>query len=343
MKRQTEFARMLRKFLTGYLVDVRGCRPGTVESYGRAFGLFLEYADTELGIPADEFDLGDFTRAAVEGFLEWLEGERGCAPSTRNQRKAALDSFARFLEYEHPEQLPELQSVLAIPLKKAPKPEISYLDSAGTKALLGAVDVLRSDGLRDYAMLSVMCATGVRVSELTSLRARDVSLGEPPTLLVHGKGGKARYVPLASQVVPVLRAYMRGYGLDLPERCEERLFQNHAGGQLTRQGARYILRKYAGRARAEHPEAGIPDDCSPHKLRHTFAMELVEADVDVLHIRDLLGHASVRTTEVYARTYAKRKRNAVEAASKGIVPPEEAKWERDEGLREWLKGLGRRR
>lgn len=343
MKRQTEFARMLRKFLTSHLVDARGCKPGTVESYGRAFCLFLEYADAELGIPADLFELDDFTRGAVVGFLGWLEDARGCAASTRNQRKAALDSFARFLEYEHPECLPELQAVLSIPLKRAPQPEVSYLSGEGTKALLAAVDVGVRDGLRDYAMLSVMCAAGVRVSELTGLRPRDVSLGEPPTVLVHGKGGKARYVPLASQVVPVLRAYMRGYGLDQPERCEEPLFQNHMGGRLTRQGVRYILLKYAERARAEHPEAGIPEDCSPHKLRHTFAMELVEADVDVLHIRDLMGHASVRTTEVYARTYAKRKRDAVEAASKGIVPPEEPRWDNDEGLREWLKNLGRRR
>lgn len=343
MARQTEFARCLRRFLTHHLPSERGCSPGTVDSYRQAFCLLLEYMRSEMGLAADEVGLDDLTRPVVEGFLDWLERERGCAASTRNQRKAAVDSFVRFLEYERPECLPACQQILAIPPKRTATPEIPYLKTDAVSALLGSIDVGRRDGLRDHAMLSVMYATGVRVSELTGLRARDVSLGDPPTMLVRGKGGKSRYVPLVGQVPQVLRTYMRSYGLDLPERNEEPLFQSHVGGRLTRQGVTYILRKHADAARKAHPDVGIPERLSPHGLRHTAAMEMVGAGVDLIYIRDLLGHASVRTTEVYARADSKLKRKAIEAADRAITPPEDPVWEEDEDLREWLISLGRRR
>jgi len=342
MAGRTDFATLLRRFLTHHLPSVRGCSPGTVDSYRQAFCLLLEYLRSEHGLEADEVELDDITRVAVEGFLDWLEA-RGCAASTRNQRKAAIDSFVRFLEYERPECLPECRQILSIPPKRTAQKEIPFLKTEAMRALLGSIDTGRRDGLRDHAMLSVMYATGVRVSELTGLRARDVSLGEPPTLLVHGKGNKARYVPLVGQVTQILRTYMRAYGLDLPERNEEWLFQSHAGQRLTRQGVTYILRKHADTARMEHPESGIPERLSPHGLRHTAAMEMVGAGVDLIYIRDVLGHASVRTTEIYARADSKLRRKAIEAVDRAIVPPENPVWEEDDGLREWLNSLGRRR
>ena len=338
---ETDFALLLRRFLTAHLPSVRGCSPGTVDSYRQAFRLLLEYLDEVAGVPADRVSMADLTKGRVEGFLGWLEAARGNSASTRNQRKAAVDSFVRFAMYERPEPLAQCQSVLSIPQKRAPAPEVSYLKTEGVAALMSKVDVGRRDGLRDFAMLSVMYTTGVRVSEPCGARVRDLSLGEPPTLLVHGKGGRSRYVPVVSKIVPILRDYLRGYGLDLPGRGEEWLFRNHAGAKLTRQGVAYIVRKYGDAARADLPSA-VPADLSPHKLRHTAAMELVGSGVDLIYIRDLLGHASVQTMEAYARADSKMKREAIEAAGRLVVPREEACRDRDEGLRSWLRSFGRK-
>ena len=186
----------------------------------------------------------------------------------------------------------------------------------------------------------LLYTTGVRVSELIQIRVRDISLTEPYTLLVHGKGQKSRYVPLIKTSIPHIKKYLTTKGLDKPERIQDYLFKNHMKEPFTRQGINYLINKYASKAR-EVDSALIPDDLSPHKLRHTVAMELVNAGVDLIYIRDLLGHVSVTTTEVYAKANSMHQRQAIEAASKEIVPPEEAQWDDNHDLKEWLKTFNR--
>ena len=338
--KQTDFAISLNRFLTDYLINKRGCTSRTIDSYRYAFVFLLDYYNEVLHISAENLKLKDLTYENLLGFLDWLQSEKKNSISTRNQRQAALNSFIHFLTYEYPEYLNEYQRILGIPVKKAPQKEISYLKTDGVTALMNGVNLNAANGLRDYVMLILLYTTGIRVSELINIQVKDLSLHEPYTLLVHGKGQKSRFVPILKDSVPILEKYLKHMGYLAPSRSEEWLFINHMKKQFTRQGINYLISKYADKARQESPEL-IPEDMSPHKMRHTTAMELVDSGVDLIYIRDLLGHVSVKTTEIYARADARLKRAAIEAASKELVPPEEAKWDTDADLRTWLKQFNR--
>lgn len=338
--KQTDFAVGLNRFLTDYLVNKRGCTSRTIDSYRYAFVFLLDYYDEVLHISAERLTIRDLTYERLSGFLDWLQSEKKNSVSTRNQRQAAINSFIHYLAYEYPEYISEYQRILGIPVKKAPQKEISYLKTEGVTALMDSIDTGHTNGLRDYVMLMLLYTTGIRVSELINIQVKDISLYEPYTMLIHGKGQKSRYVPVLKDSVPILKEYLKHMGYLAPGKSEEWLFINHMRKQFTRQGINYIIRKYADKARTGAPEL-IPEDMSPHKMRHTTAMELVDSGVDLIYIRDLLGHVSVKTTEVYARADAKLKRAAIEAASKEIVPPEEAKWDNDADLKTWLKQFNR--
>lgn len=340
MKR-TNFAVYLNKYFIDYLPNTCGSTPQTVDSYRYSFILFLTYMQDKHQISADRVDISDLTYENIVSYLSWLQEIRTNGISTRNQRQAALNSFIRFLMYEFPEHLDEYQRILGTPVKKAPQKEISYLKTEGVALLISQVNLKQQNGLRDYVILSLLYTTGIRVSELIQIRIKDLSLQEPFTLLVHGKGQKSRYIPLMRSTIPFIQKYLAQKRYDRTERLDEWLFKNHMNGPFTRQGINYILGKYTKMARKIAPDM-IPVDFSPHKMRHTTAMGLVESGVDLIYIRDLLGHVSVKTTEVYVRSDAMHKRQAIEAASKEIVAPEEAKWDNDSHLKDWLKSFNHR-
>ena len=337
----TDFALYLNRYFTVYLPNESGSTPMTIDSYRYAFILYLTYRQEELHISADRIQISDLTRKNVLLFLEWLQEHRQNGIATRNQRQAVINSFVRFLMYEFPEHLDEYQRILGIPIKKSPQKEISYMKTDGVKLLMKQVDYESSNGLRDYVILSLLYTTGLCVSELINIRVKDLSLHAPYTLLVHGKGHKSRYVPLMGNIIPSIQKYLAQKGYDRQEKLDEWLFKNHMNTQFTRQGINYLVSKYARSARQINPEI-IPKDFSPHKMRHTTAMGLVDSGVDLIYIRDLLGHVSVKTTEVYGKADARRKREAIEAASKEIVPPEEAEWDTNTNLKQWLKTFNRK-
>ncbi len=334
--KSTDFSKYLQRFFTEYMPSINGNSPATVDSYRYTFMQFLEFMNTEKRIRAEKLTIADFTYRNALDFYEWLEESLGNCVATRNMRQAGINSFARYLMYEYPDYISEYQRILAIPSKKAPIKEISYVKADGMKFLLAQTDKNSKTGFRDYTILSILFTTGIRVSELIGIRVKDVMLQEPPTLLVHGKGGKSRYVPIVPQIVPLLNDYLSQNNLLRSERREEYLFLNHMRQPFTRQGINYIVKKYRDAANKKCPNS-IPEDFSPHKIRHSMAMSLLAADVDLIYIRDMLGHSSVRTTEVYARAESQRKRAAIEAASKEIVETEPAQWDNNEGLIEWLK------
>lgn len=337
----TDFALYLNKYFTGYLPNENGSTPMTIDSYRYAFILYLTYMQEKFHISADRVQISDLTHKNVLMFLEWLQEKRQNGIATRNQRQAAINSFVKFLMYEFPDYLDEYQRILGIPIKKAPQKEISYMKSDGVKLLMSQVDVESSGGLRDYVMLSLLYTTGLRASELINIRIKDLSLYEPYTLLLHGKGQKSRYVPLMKNIVPFIHKYLAKEGYDRKEKLDEWLFKNHMNTQFTRQGINYLVGKYVKCARKINSEI-IPKDFSPHKMRHTTAMGLVDSGVDLIYIRDLLGHVSVKTTEVYAKADVRRKREAIEAASKEIVPAGPAEWDNNTDLKQWLKRFNRK-
>lgn len=337
----TDFSLYLSKYFIRYLPNECGSSPQTVDSYRYAFILYLEYMEERCGIKPEKMTIMDYTRESLTGFLEWLEKERNNSPSTRNQRLAAMKGFVHYLKYEFPDYMNEYQKILGIPLKKTEQREISYMKTDGVELLVSKIDRNRTNGLRDYIIILILYTTGIRVTELINIRVKDLSLTEPYTLRIHGKGNKGRYVPLMKTAAVHVCNYLAVMRYDRESKYDEYLFKNHMNSQFTRQGINYILKKYGIKARKENA-ALIPEDLSPHKMRHTAAMELLASGVDLMYIRDLLGHSSIMTTEIYARTDAQLKRKAIEAASKEIVPAEEASWDNDSNLKDWLKSFNKR-
>ena len=273
-------------------------------------------------------------------FLTWIETQRACSVSTRNQRLAAIHAFFRYLQLEEPVHLFLCQQILAIPMKRSASKAIDYLTLDAMKAILEAPDTTCLTGRRDLVLLSLMYDTGARVQEIADLTMTDVRLENPPTVKVTGKGNKSRLVPLMSPTAKLLDQYMSEHNLKSIAHGSYPLFQNRSHTKLTRAGITYILKKYVEEARSIHPEL-IPKVVSPHSFRHSKAMHLLQSGVNLVYIRDLLGHVSIKTTEVYARADSMMKRKALENAYQAISPSEIPTWQQNQELLKWLKDLGR--
>jgi site-specific recombinase XerD len=333
---QTDFALSLKKFFTDYLPNERHCSPQTIDSYRFSFIHLLTYLQEEHHIPVDQVEISDITHQVVRSYLNWLQKNRSNGITTRNQRQVAINSFITFLMYEFPEFLDEYQLILQIPAKSVPKREISYVKADGFQLILDNVNLNEPNGLRDYLILTLMYTTGIRVSEVVEIRVKDLSLSEPFTLRVLGKNQKCRFVPLIQQIVSDLKTYIKQKKYDQLDSVNEFLFKNHLNEQFSRQGIRYIVKKYSKMARKSAPDM-IPTKFSPHTIRHTAAMSMVEDGVDLIQIRDLLGHASVRTIEIYAKTESKGRAESIETYSRENLQTDNIKWKTTTSIKDWLK------
>lgn len=339
---KNDFAKCLRGFFTEYLSAERGVSPNTMRSYGTAFASYLDFMKAKRKVEAEKLTLEHVDRKNVLDYLDWLQADKDSSVSTRNQRLAAIHAFCRYMQYEDVTRLQQWQEILGIKMKKAIKSTMNYLTLDAVKVLLEQIpqDIVR--GRRDLAMLSLLYETGARVQELIDLRPVDVCLTKPCYVTLFGKGRKKRIVPIQDAQVTILRQYMEENHL-LELRMNQRpLFQNGRGGKLTGAGITYILKNYSAMAR-NATENLIPDKISPHSLRHSKAMHLLQAGLNLVYIRDILGHVSIQTTEVYARADSKQKREALEKTYAPILPQTELhkpSWEADPELKRWLKSLG---
>ena len=341
METATDFAKYLTKFFMEYLVGERGASSHTIRSYRDTFTLVLTYMDTVRHIAADRLTLTHFYRETILDFLDWLQKDRRCTNSTRNQRLAALHSFFTYMQYEDVKHLDQWQNILSIKVKKqGKKSSVNYLTVEGIKFLLEQVPVDTRKGRRDLALLALLYDSGARVQELIDLSPSSLNLNNPCYVTILGKGNKKRIVPLQNEQVKLLTAYMKEHHLDNPAYNQWPLFANNRREKLTTSGVTYILNLYAHNARVLKPDL-IPERISPHTLRHSKAMHLLQSGVNLVYIRDVLGHRSIQTTEIYARADSKQKREALEAAYTNIIPVQanESIWEKDSKLREWLKNF----
>ena len=337
MKR-TDFAGYLTEFLTIYLPGLRGLSENTIMSYRDTFRFVLIFAEDVQRIPAEKLSLFHFTAELVEKFLAWLESERSNSISTRNQRLAAIHAFVRFVKLKRPEYLLESQKILAITSKRVAKPCVEYLRPESVKAILSVPDLNNKFGRRDLALLVLLYDCAARVQEVCDLRVGDVRLQKPYTITLTGKGMKTRVAPIMKETADILMHYLSENHLDAPEKKEYPLFCNHQRQKLTRAGVTYILKKYSATAREAN--AIVPDNVSPHMFRHSKAMHLLQAGVNLIYIRDFLGHAHVDTTEVYARADTEMKRAAIEKVSLRI-DEDLPDWTEDMSLMSMLRALSR--
>jgi site-specific recombinase XerD len=299
----------VEKFFREYLPVLRGMSQHTIRSYRDALILFLRFASEHSGRRLEDLDLADFSAEQVGHFLTSLEAERHNGIATRNARLAALHTFARFLATESPEYLAELQRILGVPFKRgARNAPIEYLESVEVATLLQQIDRSTEMGRRDHALFVLMFNTGARVQEVLDLHLSDVRTDPPCQVRLHGKGGKVRLCPIWPSTAGQLK--------ELAQRTPQNaatdgfLFTNRRGGKLTRFGVRYLLNKYIAASAAK---ATTLNDkrIHPHSLRHTTAIHLLKAGVDIATISQWLGHASLNTTMRYARADLDQKRQAL--------------------------------
>ena len=334
----TDFSKYLTDYLTRYLVHERGCSSNTILAYRDTFVLFITFMHQVRNIKAEKLFMKSITKASVVEFLNWLQSERECGDSTRNLRLATLQSFFKYIQYQNPDNLYEYQDIMSVNVKKARKKPLNYLKVDGIKLLLEQPDITTIRGRRDLALLSLMYDTGARVQEMIDLTPSAIHLDKPYTIQITGKGNKTRIVPLLEKQVNILQNYLTEFDLLKHHTRSYPLFFNSRHERLTRAGVTHILLKYADKARKRDPKL-IPERLSCHSVRHTKGMHLLQAGVNLVYIRDILGHVSVQTTEIYARADSKLKREAIEKAYVDVVPKEEPFWENNENLLSWLKSF----
>jgi integrase/recombinase XerD len=295
-------------FLQQRLPIERRASPNTCDSYAYAFRLLFEYANDCIKIPPSQLQLEQLDTPLIVNFLNHLETSRGNGAGSRNIRLAAIKSFMRYMEYRVPSALEQIQRVLAIPAKKTDTRLVRHLTPQEMQSILDAPDPTVRDGIRDRAMLHLCFAGGLRVSELVGLRVEDMMLHPQASVLVHGKGRKERCLPLWKETASAVRAWLSVRGdIRIPE-----LFLNARDDVMTRAGFEYILRKHVRTAEARCPSLSVKR-VSPHVLRHTCALTILQATKDLRKVSLWLGHSSMQTTEIYTRADPSVKLEALES------------------------------
>ena len=329
-------ARALRGFFADHLPRVRGASPHTILSYRDAMALLLRFLAERQERSVVRLAFDDLSPDGVLAFLDHLENDRGNSRSTRNTRLAAIHAFARYAAAGYPEHLELCQRLLAVPFKRVSVPIVSYLETGEVGAMLDAADRTTPAGRRDYTLLLALFNTGARVQEIVGVRPYDLQLVRPLQVRLRGKGRKERFCPLWPETAEALQALITENGVD--GEATEPLFRNHRGQPLTRFGVRYILRKYAHLAVSAAPTLAAKR-VHPHTMRHTAAVHLLRAGVDLVTISHWLGHASVETTNRYATVDLETKRAAIAKAGPIGDGHATAHWRSDDSILEWLESL----
>jgi integrase/recombinase XerD len=327
-------ATLLSTFFLRYLAVERGVSPHTSTSYRDAIKLLLQFSATRCKRSVDQLVIEDLNAPVVLEFLSDLEVSRTNTVRTRNARLAAVQTFFRYIAGQQPSLAALCSPVLAIPAKKALRPVLGYLSEQELGHLLAQVDRSTRHGERDYVLLSVLYDTGARVQELLDLKPCDFHLDAPPFVRLRGKGRRERLCPLLPQSAQLVRKFLATNGRRIDG--QEPLYQNGRGTRLGRHGARYILLKYLRQAAISMPSLGRPT-ISPHTLRHTKGMHLLQSGVPLVMVKDFLGHVDMKSTEVYVQADLDMKRKALESAT-GPRPTQSAE-ALPSGLIEWLESL----
>ena len=333
----TDFSIHVTTFLTHYLAAQRNVSPNTIKAYRDVFTLLLRFCRDVQGIAPERLRLEQIDVSVVEAFLDYLERERHSALRTRNHRLAALHAFFRYVQSEEPDHMLQCQKILAIPQRRYARATVGYLSKEELAEILAQPDLTNPEGRRDAVLLSILYDTGARVQELIDLSVGDVRLDPPAQVRLMGKGRKMRAVPLMDKTVQLLRDHMHENHLDRPEQFDRPLFPNGCDQRLSRSGIRYILQKHVGKARSKRPS--LNRTVTPHMLRHTKGMHLLQGGISLDMIRDFLGHVDVKTTQIYARANLEMKRKALERISDSSPVQAIPSWQQNKNLLEWLRSL----
>ena len=306
---------LTQSFFLNYLQSTRGASPHTIRAYRDALKLFFQNLASQKRKAMADLQPDDIQVEAVLAFLNHVESTRGNSAVTRNCHLAAIRSFVRHLLRNDITRAAQYGRVLAIGNKRATHRAVAYLEPEEARAVIAAVDTSSARGRRDHALLLLLYNTGARVGEALAVRASDFRLERPRQVRLLGKGKRERVCPLWPETAAALRRIIR------VEAANEAVFQSRPGTSLTRDGVAYLLQKYVCLAAERNPSPRLRR-VTPHMLRHSCAVALLQAGVDITVIRDYLGHASVSTTSRYVTVNLQMKQQVLDAFWKrsGIAP-----------------------
>ncbi len=326
------FPALLQSFFTRRLMQQRCASAHTIGSYRDTFRLLLRFAQAQIGKSPSELAFEQIDAPLIAAFLDDLEKSRHIGARSRNLRLTAIRSFFRYAAFETPAHSAQIQRVLAIPSQRFTRAQIGFLTPAEVQALLAAPDRRTWSGRRDHALLLVAVQTGLRLSELTGAQRNAVILSTGAHIRVLGKGRKERATPLTKQTAAVLRAWLR----EIPDGDDAILFPSARGDRLSADGVQYLLAKHIATAGKTCPSL-LRKRVTPHVLRHTTAMELLQAGVDRAVIALWLGHESVETTQIYLDANLALKEQALAKTTPTQAKP--ARYRPDDQLLAFLKAL----
>ncbi len=331
----SSLADLITAFFTRHLAAELNASPHTITSYRDTFRLLLVHVADTRGHPVSRLTLDDFGPDAILRFLECLEQQRGNSVRTRNARLAAIRSFFAYVASQEPAAAALAQRILHVPFKKTLGRVVGYLTKDEVEAILAQPDRTTPKGRRDYLVLALLYDTGARVQEVLDLCPADFRLDRLPLVRLTGKGRKLRIVPLLPITATLVRTYLEETHRSPSDL--ERFLRNARGAPLTRSGAAFVLDHYRRLAGRHHPtldRKGI----SPHSFRHTKAMHMLQAGISPVTIKDILGHAHLKTLEAYVQADLEMKRRALEATPTPItVGPLVQRHEPD--ILRWLEQL----
>jgi integrase/recombinase XerD len=336
MSPQAPLGQLLHSFFVDHLIAVTGLRPASVRSYRDTIRLLVLFIAADNRCKITKLTLGDLTFDRIVGFMRHLEQDRGNHIRTRNQRLAAIHTLFEYIATRSPEMLMTCQQIAAIPTKRVPPPETRFLERDEIQQLLQGLPDRGRHALRDQALLLFLYNTGARVQEAADLRVEHLDLGEHPTVHLHGKGDKWRTCPLWQQTARTIQQLLESENPSPPPPTAA-VFTAR-GQPLTRYGIYKIVRRHA--AGLDDPRTGRR--IGPHTFRHTAAVHLLEAGVEVNVIRGWLGHADLTTTNRYAEINTKAKQDALlRTEPPGISEGSRTTpiWRTDETLLNWLASL----
>jgi site-specific recombinase XerD len=330
----------LYSFFEDHLKAQKGLRQTSIKSYRDALLLFLHFVAKDTHHRISRLVLTDLTSERVIHFLKYLEEQRGNRIATRNQRLAALHTFFEYVAGRVPELLTEAERVAAIPIKRTPPPETQFLERDDIQALFTSLPKKGRSALRNRALLLFLYNTGARVQEVAGLRVEDLELDPPNRVRLHGKGDKWRVCPLWVETASLLKLLLTDCAATAtPQRP---VFVSPQGEALTRFGIYKIVRRLT-QSLAKKRTDGKVMPISPHVLRHTTAVHLLEAGVEVNVIRSWLGHVSLDTTNRYAEINMRAKEKALELCelplTSSVEHPRKPVWRDDEAMLKWLEEL----
>ena len=321
-----KFSYYLRSFFNDYLENQRGLSSNTIKSYKYTFKILLEYIVKIRNISISKIDFEVIDKELIREFLSYIENEKNSSIKTRNNRLAAIKSFYQFVVIEDPSYLYNIQDILSIRSKKAQNIEMDYLTRDEIKCLFEKIDVSNKKGRRNLVLLTLLYDSGARVSELTNIRVMDLRLNNEPTVTLLGKGNKYRTIPIMINTKDMILNYINENHLGF----SSYLFPNYNKEKISARTVQLLINKYNYTSKR----------ITPHSFRKSKAVHMLEAGINIVYIRDILGHASITTTERYATVSIELKKKALEQINRNELNLiNTTSWNQDEDLLKELLNL----